>query len=72
MNDKPTMEEELEKAISEAVPPAPRPTAPLASVADQMRSMAETVRNIVRDIDALQAEMTKRLDDLRRRLGSKS
>ena len=41
------------------------------SVADQMVGVAQTIKSIHRDIDALQADMTKQLDALRRRLGGR-
>ena len=48
------------------------PPSKVATVADQLLGVAETIKNINRDIDALQAEMIARLDDLRKRLGGRS
>jgi len=47
------------------------PPSKVATVAEQLLGVAETIKHIHRDLDALQTEMTTRLDDLRRRLGSK-
>ena len=41
------------------------------SVAEQMVGVASTIKAIHRDIDALQAEMVKQLDALRKRLGGR-
>jgi len=71
MNDKPTnMENELERVISEQV--RQTPAVRTQSVADQMRTLAELIRDIQREIDALYSEVGKRCDDLKRRLGTKS
>lgn len=41
------------------------------SVAEQLLGVAESVKAIHRDMDDLQAEMVRRLDALRSRLGSR-
>ena len=41
------------------------------SVAEQLISTAATIKAIHRDIDALQAEIAKQLDALRKRLGGR-
>lgn len=47
------------------------PPSKVATVAEQLLGVAETIKSIHRDIDAIQTEMINRLDALRRRLGSK-
>jgi hypothetical protein len=44
---------------------------PVGSVAEQMVGLGTTIKGIHRDIDALQAEMAKQLDALRKRLGGR-
>jgi len=42
-----------------------------ASVSDQMIGVAQTIKGIHRDLDALQAEFGKQLDAIRKRMGGK-
>jgi hypothetical protein len=48
------------------------PKAATLSVAEQLLGVAEQIREIHKEIDMLQTEMTTRLDVLRNKLGSKS
>jgi hypothetical protein len=47
------------------------PPSKVATVAEQLLGVAESIKGITADIDALQHEMLTRLDAIRRRLGSK-
>ena len=48
------------------------PPSQVATVAEQLLAVAESIKSITKDIDALQEEFVERLNDLRKRLGSKS
>lgn len=50
----------------------PVPPSKIATVADQLLGVAETIRSINKDIDTLQSDMIARLDELRKRLGGRS
>ena len=80
MNEK--INDPIEKALQEgldkdlgssrlklAMPKATIPDFP--SVAQHLLAVAETIKEIHRDLDALQSEFERRLNDLRNRLGSK-
>ena len=47
------------------------PPSKVATVAEQLLGVAESIKGITAEIDALQHEMLTRLDAIRRRLGSK-
>ncbi|HET7238623.1 MAG TPA: hypothetical protein VFI76_06330 [Terrimicrobiaceae bacterium] len=68
----------MEKAIADGIDKEfkrmPRPPAAelsFASMAEQLLNMAETVKSLHRDIDALQQDFINKLNELRDRLGSK-
>lgn len=71
---------ELEKAVEadldmeEEFHAGPRPKLVLTkgSVAEQMLGVAETIRNIHREIDALETDFGARLNALRKQLGGKA
>jgi hypothetical protein len=48
------------------------PPSKVATVADQLLGVAETIKGINKDIDNLQREMIDRLNELRQRLGGRS
>ena len=77
MNEK--INDPIEKALQEgldkdlggnrlklAMPKAVTPDFP--SVAQQLLTVAETIKEVHRDLDALQAEFDQRLNELRKRL----
>jgi hypothetical protein len=47
------------------------PPSQVATVAEQLLAVAESIKSITKDIDALEEEFRDRLNDLRKRLGSK-
>jgi len=54
------------------VAPMPRmPKAAQLSVAEQLLGVAESIKDVHREIDTIQKEFIARLDELRRRLGSR-
>lgn len=78
MNDKPSNGNDLEKALessmrelqSQMPPPPSSPPRMLPSLSEQLKTLAETIAGLDRDLEVFKRDCDGRIEDFRKRLRS--